>query len=172
MSEHSLLTRRRRYALVSLSRRATGALVELACGDALGRPVEFRSSDAVSLDHGRVTEMLARSLVDRGEFAPTDVARRFADWLAADPFDVGLLTAEAVHGYHHAETPADAAQTAWEARPEAQSAGNGSLMRYLPPALVYDDRLRLAERTAAVSALTHADPRCVESCVALTRVVR
>ena len=176
------------------SRRAAGTLVGLACGDALGRPVEFRSSDAVSREHGRVTEMLARgthgqptgtvtddtdltlalarSLVDRGEFAPADVARRFADWLAADPFDVGLLTAEAVRGYDHAETPADAARTAWEARPEGQNAGNGSLMRCAPPALVYDDRPRLAERTAAVSALTHADPRCVESCVALTRVVR
>lgn len=174
--------------------RAAGALVGLACGDALGRPVEFRSSDAVARDHGRVTEMLARgthhqpagtvtddtdltlatarSLVDREGFDPDDVARRFADWLAGDPFDVGLLTAEVIRGYDEAATPADAARTAWEARPEGQNAGNGSLMRCAPPALGYDDRDRLAERTAALSALTHADPRCVESCVALTRILR
>ena len=38
---------------------ATGALLGLACGDALGRPVAFRSADSITDAHGRVTEMLA-----------------------------------------------------------------------------------------------------------------
>jgi ADP-ribosyl-[dinitrogen reductase] hydrolase len=174
--------------------RAVGALVGLACGDALGRPVEFRSSDSVAREYGRVTEMLAdgthgqpagtvtddtelalalaRSLAACGGLDADDVARRYADWLAGAPFDVGLLTAEAIRGYDDAATPADAAHAAWEARPEGQNAGNGSLMRCAPMALAYADPERLATVAAAESRLTHADPRCVESCVALTHVVR
>jgi ADP-ribosyl-[dinitrogen reductase] hydrolase len=75
--------------------RARGTLLGLACGDALGRPVEFRSTARIEGDHGRVTEMLghgthgqpagtvtddtemalriARSLVEQGGFDPDDV---------------------------------------------------------------------------------------------------
>lgn len=174
--------------------RAVGALVGLACGDALGRPVEFRSSDSVAREHGRVTEMLARgthgqpagtvtddtdltlalarSLTERGGFDPDAAAERYAAWLASDPFDVGLLTAEVIGGYDGTTDPAEVAHAAWAARPEGQNAGNGSLMCCAPTALAYADPPRLAEVAAAASRLTHADPRCVESCVALTRVVR
>jgi ADP-ribosyl-[dinitrogen reductase] hydrolase len=173
--------------------RAAGVLVGLACGDALGRPVEFRSSESVAREHGRVTQMLAdgthgqpagtvtddtdlaltvaRSLVARGGFDADDVARRFADWLATDPFDVGGLTAAAIRRYEDGATPAAAGRAAWAARPEGANAGNGSLMRCAPHALAYDDRERLAAAAAAESGITHADPRCVESCVALTRVL-
>jgi len=174
--------------------RAEGALVGLACGDALGRPVEFLRSDAVAREHGRVTEMLAdgthgkpagtvtddtdlalrvaRSLVACEGFDADDVARRFSAWLAGDPFDVGGLTREAIRRYDDGAAPAEAGRAAWAARPEGQNAGNGSLMRCPPHALAYEDRERLAAVAAAESAITHADPRCTESCVACCRVVR
>lgn len=174
--------------------RAAGALVGLACGDALGRPVEFRSSDAVAREHGRVTEMhsngthgrpagtvtddtdlalrVARSLVAHEGFDADDVARRFSAWLASDPFDVGLLTADAIGRFDAGRDPLAAGRAAWEDRREGQNAGNGSLMRCAPTALAYADRTAMAEAAAAESAITHADPRCVESCVACCRVVR
>lgn len=37
---------------------ATGAILGLVCGDALGRPVEFRSDEWIVDHHGTVTEML------------------------------------------------------------------------------------------------------------------
>jgi len=37
---------------------ATGVVLGLACGDALGRPVEFRSGESIADQHGTVTEML------------------------------------------------------------------------------------------------------------------
>jgi hypothetical protein len=40
--------------------RARGCLLGLACGDALGRPVEFRSAQQISERHGEVTEMLGQ----------------------------------------------------------------------------------------------------------------
>jgi len=39
--------------------RAAGCLLGLACGDALGRPVEFMTASDIDRRHGRVTEMLA-----------------------------------------------------------------------------------------------------------------
>ena len=74
--------------------RAEGVLLGLACGDALGRPVEFRSPGAIEAEYGTLSEMIgdgthskpagtitddteqalciARSLVERGEFNPAE----------------------------------------------------------------------------------------------------
>ncbi|WP_435125525.1 ADP-ribosylglycohydrolase family protein [Halobaculum sp. D14] len=175
-------------------RRAAGCLLGLACGDALGRPVEFRTQSSVAAEHGRVTEMLgdgthgqpagtvtddtelalciARSLAENGGFDGADVARRFVDWLDGDPFDVGGMTADALGRIRDGADWRDAGDAVWADRPEGQNAGNGSLMRCAPYAVAFrSDRRRLAEAAAASSAITHADPRCVESCVALTAVV-
>ena len=35
--------------------KAEGVLLGLACGDALGRPVEFRSPRAIESEHGTLT---------------------------------------------------------------------------------------------------------------------
>src|SRR6056297_243214 len=97
---------------------ATGVVLGLACGDALGRPVEFRSGESIASQHGTVTEMLghgthgqpagtvtddtdlalciARSLVERGAFDGNDIAARFHDWYQSGPFDIGLMTADAI----------------------------------------------------------------------------
>jgi len=37
---------------------AKGCLLGLACGDALGRPVEFQSAEEIASQHGEMTEML------------------------------------------------------------------------------------------------------------------
>ncbi len=42
------------------SDRASGVLLGLACGDALGRPVEFNSTSAISAEHGQLDEMIGR----------------------------------------------------------------------------------------------------------------
>jgi ADP-ribosyl-[dinitrogen reductase] hydrolase len=40
------------------SDRARGVLLGLACGDVLGRPVEFKSASEISAEHGRLDEMV------------------------------------------------------------------------------------------------------------------
>lgn len=96
---------------MSLQDRARGVVLGLACGDALGRPVEFRSADQIAAEHGTVTEMLghgshgqpagtitddtemalciAHSLVEHDDFVPEDVADRFVGWYRSGPFDIG-----------------------------------------------------------------------------------
>jgi len=179
---------------VTSTERATGALLGLACGDALGRPVEFNSAAQIEQRHGRVTEMLghgthgqppgtitddtemalciARSLAERGQFDPEDIAARFVEWYDSGPFDIGLMTADALRQIKSGMPWDEAGQTVWEQRPEGQNAGNGSVMRCVPHALAFaDDHEALVEVSRQSSAITHADPRCTVGCAILNGTV-
>jgi ADP-ribosyl-[dinitrogen reductase] hydrolase len=175
------------------SDRAAGALLGLACGDALGRPVEFRTPADIEREHGRLTDMvgggthnkpagtttddtelalcLARSLVARDGFDPDDVAERFVTWLDAGPFDVGLMTRDAIGELREGTPPDEAGQRVWERRDEGRNAGNGSVMRCVPHALAYHHDDRLVDVSRDSSGITHADPRCTWGCAALNLVV-
>lgn len=177
----------------TVTTRAVGCLLGLACGDALGRPVEFQSSTAIADRYGRVDQMygngthgqpagtvtddtdlaaaLARSLAETGEYDAADAADRYLAWYESDPFDVGATTADALRELRSGADPTDAGRVVWERRPEGRDAGNGSLMRCAPLALAIADDDRRDEAAVADSRITHADPRCVESCVAYLTVI-
>jgi ADP-ribosyl-[dinitrogen reductase] hydrolase len=167
--------------------RARGLLLGLACGDALGRPVEFASPERIERQHGRVTEMLAdgthgqpagtitddtemalciaRSVAENGGFDPEDVADRFVEWRASGPFDIGIMTSNALRRIADGERWDEAGHSEWEASPEGSNAGNGSLMRCGPYAVAYrNDREKLVRVSRESSAITHADPRCRWGC--------
>jgi ADP-ribosylglycohydrolase len=178
----------------SLRDRARGVLLGLACGDALGRPVEFKPGEQIAAEHGTVTEMLgdgthrqpagtitddtemalciARSLDESGEFDPEDIADRFLGWYQSGPFDIGLMTADAVGQLDTGSSWNEAGHTVWEHRPEGQNAGNGSVMRCCPHALAYhDDPDTLTSVSQDSSAITHYDPRCQYGCVILNLTI-
>lgn len=93
---------------------ARGVLLGLACGDALGRPVEFASASEIATEYGRLDEMvghgtwnqpagtitddteqalcIARSLVEQQRFDPADIADQFVAWYESDPFNIGRMT--------------------------------------------------------------------------------
>jgi len=167
-----------------------GVLLGLACGDALGRPVEFQSAETIAEQHGRVTGMLghgthgkpagtvtddtdlalciARSLVEREGFDGQDVADRFREWYEAGPFDVGLMTADAIREYGEGTSWRDAGREVWQRRPEGSNAGNGSVMRCAPYAVAFaDDPGTLVDVSTQSSAITHYDPRCTYGCAIL-----
>jgi ADP-ribosyl-[dinitrogen reductase] hydrolase len=162
---------------------ARAAMLGLAAGDALGRPVEFRSASTIRERHGSVTEMLgngthgqppgtvtddtdmalciARSLVERGSFDGEDIADRFLAWYREGPFDIGLMTSDAIQRYAGGTSWRDAGREVWQDRPEGQNAGNGSVMRCVPHAIAFAEEpatlVRVSKRS---SAITHYDPRC------------
>jgi len=179
---------------VTTSDAAEGVLLGLACGDALGRPVEFESAERIAAQYGTLTEMvgygtwqqpagtttddtdlalcIARSLADRGEFDPTDVAERFVAWYDGEPFDVGRMTALAIRNLERGVPWDEAGRDVWESQPEGQNAGNGSVMRCPPLAVRFahdPDRLVAASRDS--SRITHADPRCTWGCAVLNLTV-
>ncbi|QLD86040.1 ADP-ribosylglycohydrolase family protein [Natronomonas halophila] len=174
--------------------RARGVLLGLACGDALGRPVEFSSPEAIERRHGRVTEMLAdgthgqpagtitddtemalciaRSLAENGEFDPADIAERFVEWKRSGPFDIGIMTSSALRRIENGEPWDEAGHNEWEASREGSNAGNGSLMRCAPYAVAYrNDPETRGTVSRESSAITHADPRCQWGCVLFNDVL-
>jgi ADP-ribosyl-[dinitrogen reductase] hydrolase len=174
--------------------RARGVLWGLACGDALGRPVEFDTPATIEAEHGELDEMvghgtwhqpagtvtddtdlalcLARSLAERGRWAPDDAADRFVDWLAGGPFDVGGMTRQSIRRLDAGDPWDEAGQRVWENSPEGANAGNGSVMRCGPLAVAFaDDPDRLGTVSRESSLVTHADPRCTHGCAVLTLTV-
>ncbi|MFC5971638.1 ADP-ribosylglycohydrolase family protein [Halomarina salina] len=174
--------------------KATGSLLGLACGDALGRPVEFRSPAAIEREHGTVTEMLghgthgqpagtitddtemalciARSLAERERFDPDDVARRFVEWYDGGPFDIGGMTSQSISRLKQGRSWDEAGQQVWERSHEGGNAGNGSVMRCAPHALAFaDDPAALDRVSRRSSRITHADPRCTAGCAVLNATI-
>ncbi|ACV11903.1 ADP-ribosyl-(dinitrogen reductase) hydrolase [Halorhabdus utahensis DSM 12940] len=173
---------------------AEGVLLGLACGDALGRPLEFTPCDEIARQHGTVTEMLAdgthgkpagtvtddtelalriaRSLVENERFDGQDIADRFLEWFEDDPFDIGLMTADALREYSHGTDWRSAGQEVWQHRAEGSNAGNGSVMRCAPHAIAFaDDPDTLARVSKQSSAITHHDPRCQYGCAILNETI-
>ncbi|WP_265112063.1 ADP-ribosylglycohydrolase family protein [Halosolutus halophilus] len=172
------------------SDRTRGVLLGLACGDALGRPVEFASASGIAAEYGKLDEMvgygtwnqpagtitddteqalcIARSLAEQQGFDPADVADRFVAWYDSDPFDIGQMTARSLREFKRGSTWDEAGQQVWENSQEGQNAGNGSVMRCPPLAISYATNWdRLVEVSQQSSQITHADPRCTYGCAIL-----
>jgi len=176
-------------------KRARGALLGLAAGDALGTTLEFQALEApafpalatgphrvmvgggpFNLEPGQVTDdtqmaaCLAASLRENGAFVVDDVARRYLMW-ARDAFDVGNQTAAALNLIARGTDPRSAGKLVWEAQAR-QAAGNGSLMRTAPIGVFFaEDREALRRAAREDSAITHYDPRCQEACTAFDAAI-
>jgi ADP-ribosyl-[dinitrogen reductase] hydrolase len=174
--------------------RAEGVLLGLACGDALGRPVEFKSAAQITDEFGTLTEMvgngtwgqpagtitddtdqalcIASSLAGHGAFDPADIAARFVEWYDSGPFDIGNMTRRSIRALKRGQAWDEAGQQVWDASAEGSNAGNGSVMRCPPLAVAFRDDLdRLVTASRESSLITHADPRCTYGCAVLNLTV-
>lgn len=173
--------------------RARGVLLGVACGDALGAPIEF----GPVFPYPRTLEMRAGHTWEPGEWTDDTsmaivIARGFAryrggptqdalheiasGWLRwqAEAKDVGVMTAAVLAEAQRAGggTHLRAAAREYASR-VAKHDGNGSLMRTAPLALAFlDNAVGLAEAARDVSALTHAGLDSQDACVLWTNAVR
>ncbi len=163
--------------------RFRGCLLGLAAGDALGTSLEFCPpgsfipiSDMVgggpfNLNPGEWTDdtsmalCLAESLIESGGFDPVDQLRRYVRWyqtghLASNGrcFDIGNTVSQALHRFQHTSEP-------YPGSDSTHSAGNGSLMRLAPVAMLYYRKPALALQMCADSSrTTHASTQAVDAC--------
>ncbi|MDF9745910.1 ADP-ribosylglycohydrolase family protein [Natrinema salsiterrestre] len=174
--------------------RAEGVLLGLSCGDALGRPVEGWSAERIDREYGtlesfagdgthgkppgtvtddtQLATRLARSLLAYEGFDRDDFASRLVDWYDRRPFGIGGTTTDALRRIAEGAPPLEAAEAAREAKPPGEKATNGSVMRCAPLAIAYADDLEALQRASRDSSrVTHADPRCVHGCAALTLTI-
>jgi ADP-ribosylglycohydrolase len=163
--------------------RAVGALVGLACGDAVGTTLEFERpgtftpitgmvgggpfglADGAWTDDTSMALCLAESLLDTGGMDLTDQLRRYLLWWddgylssTGRCFDIGATTARQLSRYRTTGEPVDP-------RPDDEVAPNGSLMRLAPvPIRWHADPEEAADRAAESSRSTHPATRPVDAC--------
>ena len=178
--------------------RACGVLLGSACGDALGAGYEFGSAplppqgEAPSMIGGglggfepgewtddtaqayAIAEVAATGADLRSDDALTAIARRFADWYADGPADVGIQTSAVLSAAGRRPSAAAMSEVAHAVHERTgKSAGNGSLMRTAAVALAHlDDPSALVEAALRVSALTHYDPQAGEACALWCLMIR
>lgn len=162
--------------------RFTGALLALACGDALGAPAEFLTKDQLASLHGRLEEMVgggghhwepgewtddtgmtlcvAEGILETPGEPVEALGRRFIRWRRTAK-DVGSTISAALNGFDG--NWGEASRNTPQAR-MGKAAGNGSLMRTLPVALAYPDRAQMLRQSARISAMTHWDPQAELAC--------
>lgn len=163
--------------------RFRGALLGLACGDAVGTTVEFSPrgtfapvTDMVGggpfhLQAGQWTDdtsmalCLATSLLEKQGFDAVDQMNRYVAWMTqgylsstGTCFDVGNTTAAALQRYQASGNP-------FSGLTEAHTAGNGSLMRLAPvPLFFYPDSQAAIHYAGESSRTTHGAVECVDGC--------
>ena len=169
--------------------RARGALLGLACGDAVGTTAEFKRrgsfvpmTDMVGdgpffLVAGQWTDdtsmalCLAASLIENG-FDLHDQMSRYVRWhdegyMSSNGrcFDVGNATGDALEAFKRTGQPLAGSL-------DPDSAGNGSIMRLAPVPIRYLDSPELAlDLCAEQSRRTHQAPECLMACRLLGEVL-
>ena len=159
-----------------------GALLGLACGDALGAPVEFKkrgtfsavtdmqSGGVFNLKAGQWTDdtsmalCLATSLIECQGFDAYDQMQRYCKWKnegylssTGKCFDIGIATSLALSSFKKTGNP-------FSGNSDPSKAGNGCLMRLVPIALYFYTDFNLTKTMAANSArTTHGARACVEA---------
>lgn len=162
---------------------ALQVLLSLTAADALGAATEFKTPDAIRARYGESistyqdgsvfgfapgeatddSQMTVATLLGYRKGQGLDgVLVGLREWLATGPPDVGNLTRSALRF-----GTLDGGVRAWQAS-GFQSAGNGGLMRIAAVWVEGFSGAALARESALVTALTHADPRCVYASVFFT----
>lgn len=183
------MTSLRHIPAPALQDRYAGTLLGLACGDALGTTVEFKPRGSFiplrdivglgpfALRRGQWTDdtsmalCLAESLVQK-RYDVTDQMERFVRWwregywsATGRCFDIGNTTRDALARFERSRDP-------YAGSTEADTAGNGSLMRLAPVVLYFHPVEEDVRRYAADhSRTTHAAAEAVECCQLLAHAI-
>jgi len=179
---------------LSLRDRYVGTLLGLACGDALGGPLEFLSRDEIDarfpagvtefvgggwlrLAPGEVTDdtaqalILAESLTDDGLDLDRLAAGLIA-WLRGSPKDIGNTTRIALEALATGTPPLDAGAAALAASGARSAAANGAVMHCAPVALRFRRNPHRLVRASLDSArVTHAEVRASWGTVAVNQAI-
>lgn len=160
--------------------RAYGMLVGLACGDAVGAAVEFKTRGSFHpvtgmtgggkfkvapgewTDDTSMALCLADSLLACKGFDAADQMARYKRWIdtgyrscKAHPIGIGKTVLQALMRYQRSGE-------AFCGSSDPRSAGNGALMRLAPIPLFYADDIALTRQFAIESTrTTHAAPECL-----------
>lgn len=176
----------------SLSNRAQGSLLGLACGNALGVPFEdvWPASEIFKKTAGSVREIdpaekdkpwdddtaqavvVAEALAESGHLGMRTLAQRLVVWRNRAPRGIPTLV-ERVLDEVEGEVPVEeASEDAFQRLGRNWSANNAAVVRSIPVAIKFcRDPHRIASETGVAAKVTHWNPLCVWSAVALNLAI-
>lgn len=174
---------------ITLHDRYRGALLGLAVGNALGLPAESLSRDAIGRifpegirdidpaetrlpgdDDLAQAVLIAEAILEHDTLGNDDLARRLLDWFESNGRGMGHQTRAVLNALKHGMLPSEAARAVWEAT--GGTAGNEAVMRGAPIAMRWRlDPARLRVETENSARITHHDPRCGWSALAVNLAV-
>ncbi len=178
--------------------RIRGVIYGQAIGDALGLGTEFLSKRQVSQYYPRglsgyhqivrdahrqrwavgdwtddTDQMLCilDSLLDKKKVDVIDIALRLHKWVRDGGMGVGQTVYRVVHSPDFIQNPHTIAQRVWKESGQ-RSASNGGVMRTSVLGIwEYQFPERVRRNAEEVCKITHYDPRCVGSCVAVSLAI-
>ena len=164
--------------LATLS-RAQGCLLGQLVGDALGSLVEFQSPETIRrsypegvrelvdggtwntlagqpTDDSEMALLLARMLIERGNYDSTAAFRAYRFWFDSKPFDIGSTIAAGLQGH-----------------PNPGSQANGAMMRISPLGIFGANRPleTVGDWARQDAALTHPHPVCLQANALFTMAI-
>jgi ADP-ribosylglycohydrolase len=171
-----------------------GCLLGLACGNAIGAPLDRLSAKEIDERFGNVRQVLqggwrgqplgsltgdaelmlcvAESYIDSRGFDAMEMADRFREWYRLAPRDLAETSREACENLLFGYNFERAGFEAWQSLPESMRLGGGSLVRAAPTGQFrYFDNVHLIGESRVISGITHYDERCKLACVALNLAV-
>lgn len=179
--------------------RFKGVLFGQAVGDALGLGTEFMRRDEVRdkypdglnsysqiirdahrkrwkrgdwTDDTEQMTLIVDSLLEKKAVDICDIGRRFVHWEGQGGLGIGDTVYAVLHHPRFFSDPHGAAEEVWE-RTDRWVAANGAVMRTSPLGLWEGhDESRVIGNAEKVCKITHFDPRCVASCVAVCVAIR
>jgi ADP-ribosyl-[dinitrogen reductase] hydrolase len=163
--------------------RFRGCLLGLACGDAVGAPLEglargsfppvttmtgggtWGVSPGEWTDDTAMALCLALSLLERGGFDARDQMEKYAAWKDTGYmssrgvcFDIGRTCADSIELYQKTGEP-------FSGSSDPQTAGNGCIMRLAPVPMYYFPHIdRAVYLSGESSRTTHGTRECVDAC--------
>ena len=171
-----------------------GTIYGQAIGDALGLGTEFMNDDEMAqkypngiTHYGDIFQDRHRSRWKPGAWTDdtdmmlciadaiikdkgvnlTSIAQNFKDWACGIPMGIGRHTFNILHIGDYAEKPFDVSKLIWEMSGK-RIASNGGLMRTSVVGLLPTN---VEKNAVDICRLTHYDPRCVASCVIVSRLI-
>ena len=171
-----------------------GCIFGQAIGDALGLGTEFMSAEEVKHHypdglkdysqiiqdkHGRRfvkgrwtddTDMMLcvlQEITHSSYISVLNIAKNFKKWADGLPMGIGSHTYDVLSMCDYLQDPFKAAEIVWELSGR-ESASNGAIMRTSAVGLLLD---YVKENSSQICMLTHPDPRCVNSCILISKLI-
>ena len=178
--------------------RCKGVIFGHAIGDALGLGAEFmpkatvtanypngldRYSQIIQDPHRRrwaigdwtddTDQMLCifDSILEGQDVSILDIAKRIRAWVAEDGMGIGNTVWSVLQSRYFLSAPHLAAQYVWESTGRHVASNGGVMRTSILGVWRYDSLAEVKKNAAKVCRITHYDPRCVGSCVAVSTAI-